>query len=122
MVKPLWTPAEERVKSTNMYRFMEGVNAKYGTSFSDYDELYQWSIDNLEDFYAELWQFAGIKASKDYEQVLDDPSRMVGTKWFTGSRLNFAENLLRYRDDQTALIFRGEAAVRRKLSYKELYR
>ncbi len=120
-MKPLWRPSEQRVKNTNIYRFMEVVNERYSTNFSSYDELYQWSIENLEDFYAELWRYTGIIASQEYDRVLDDPSKMPGAKWFTGSRLNFAENLLRYRDDQTALIFRGEAAVRRKLSYKELY-
>ena len=68
-----------------------------------------------------MWRFAGIKASKNYQRVIDDPTRMVGAHWFTGSRLNFAENLLRYRDEKTALIFRGEDTVRRSLTYKELY-
>ncbi len=121
MLKPLWKPTESRIKSSNMYRFMQEINERQGKDFSDYDELYQWSIDNLEDFYAEMWRFAEIKASQSYEQVIDDPTKMPGARWFTGSRLNFAENLLRYRDDQIALIFRGEASVRRTLTYRELY-
>ena len=104
-----------------MYRFMQEVNRTYGTNFADYESLYQWSVENIAAFWAEMWRFAGIKASKGYEQVIDDPAKMPGAKWFTGSRLNFAENLLRYRDDQTALIFRGEDAVRRTLTYAELY-
>ena len=121
MVKPLWTPSEQRVKNTNMFRFMQEINENQGKDFSRYDELYQWSIDNLDEFYAELWRFADIRASQHYDRVIDDPKKMPGAQWFSGSRLNFAENLLRYRDDQTALIFRGEASVRRTLTYSELH-
>jgi acetoacetyl-CoA synthetase len=104
-----------------MYRFMKGINRKYGTNFQDYDALYQWSIENLEDFWAEMWDFAGIKASRTYDKVIDDPKKMIGATWFSGSRLNFAENLLRYRDEKTALIFRGEDRVRGALTYRELF-
>jgi acetoacetyl-CoA synthetase len=104
-----------------MYRFMQHVNRTYQTNFTDYDGLYQWSVENIAAFWSEIWDFAGIKATKGYEQVIDDPAKMPGAAWFSGSRLNFAENLLRYRDDRTALIFRGEDVVRRTLTYKELY-
>ena len=121
MPKPLWQPSEQRIKDSNMYRFMQEVNRKHGTSYGSYQELYQWSVDNITDFWAEMWRFAEIKAAQEYQQVVDDPNKMPGAHWFTGSRLNFAENLLRYRDDKTALIFRGEDTVRRVLSYKELF-
>jgi acetoacetyl-CoA synthetase len=121
MLKPLWEPSQQRIKDTNMYRFMQGVNQTHGTNCTDYNALYQWSVENIEAFWAEMWRFAGTKASKEYQRVIDDPTRMPGAHWFTGSRLNFAENLLRYRDDKTALIFRGEDTVRRSLTYKELY-
>jgi len=121
MSKPLWEPSEQRIKGSNMYRFMQNVNQTQGINCTDYNELYQWSVENIEAFWTELWRFAGIKASKEYQRVIDDPTRMVGAQWFTESRLNFAENLLRYRDEETALIFRGEDTVRRSLTYKELY-
>jgi len=104
-----------------MYRFMQRVNHSYGKQFSDYDALYQWSVENIAAFWAEVWHFAEIRASKGFETVIDDPERMPGAHWFGGSRLNFAENLLRRRDDKAALIFRGEDTVRRILTYKELY-
>ncbi len=121
MSKLLWEPSEQRVKSSNMYRFMQTVNGKFGTDFADYDALYQWSVDNLEQFWAEFWDFAEIRFSTPYTEVIDDPGKMPGAKWFSGARLNFAENLLRYRDDKTALVFRGEDRVRRTLTYSELY-
>jgi acetoacetyl-CoA synthetase len=121
MSKPLWKPSEQRIKDSNMFRFMQVVNQTHGTNFTDYDGLYQWSVENIEAFWAEMWRFADIKSSKEYQSVIDDPTRMPGAHWFMGSRLNFAENLLRYRDDKTALVFRGENTVRRSLTYKELF-
>ncbi len=121
MPKPLWQPPAERIKASNMFRFMQQVNSTFGTDFADYPALYQWSVDNIADFWGEMWRFADIKASQKYSQVIDDPDKMPGAHWFSGSRLNFAENLLRHRDDQTALIFRGENKVRWSLSYKKLF-
>ncbi len=121
MNKLLWKPTEDQAKQTNMYRFMTVVNKKYGQTFVDYDGLYQWSINNLSDFWATLWDFVGIKASKSYDRVADDIVKMPGTKWFPGAHLNFAENLLRYRDDKIALIFKGEARDPIRLTYAQLY-
>ena len=108
MAKILWKPSEERVKNSNMYRFMTFINEKHGLTFTKYDPLYQWSLENIPAFWAAMWEFADIRASKPYDQIVDDPTKMPGAKWFTGARLNFAENLLRYRDDHMALIFKGE--------------
>jgi len=117
----LWQPTTEQIQKSNMYRFMNFVNDKYGQAFTEYTPLYDWSVDNIADFWAALWEFVDIKASVPYTQVIDDVSKMPGAKWFAGARLNFAENLLRYRDDRTALIFRGEDSVRREMTYAELY-
>ena len=121
MEKMLWKPSDERIKSTHMYRFMTFVNEKHNKDFTEYEPLYQWSVDNIPEFWAAMWEYADIKASKPYDQVVDDPYKMPGTKWFSGAELNFAENLLRYRDDHVALIFQGEAEQVRKVTYKELY-
>ena len=121
MTKLLWTPAKEQIKKTNMYRFMTGINQKYNKNFTEYTELWQWSVENIPEFWEEMWTFADIIHSQPFDQVIDDVTKMPGAQWFPGARLNFAENLLRYRDDQTALIFRGEDQVRRSLTYAELY-
>ncbi len=120
MAHALWKPSEKRIRQSNMYRFMQQVNQRLKTDFTDYDGLYRWSVDDIRTFWSEFWHFAGIKASSGWEFVIDDPAKMPGARWFSGCRLNFAENLLRFRDDQTALIFRGEDAVRRTMSYNEL--
>lgn len=121
MAAPLWKPSEERIKDTNIYRFMNLINERYNHQFSEYSQLYQWSIDNIPEFWATMWDVAGIKASKPYDQVVDDLTKMPGAKWFSGARLNFAENLLCYRDDQTALIFKGEGRDSVRMAYAELY-
>ena len=121
MAELLWQPSEEQIKNSNMYRFMNVVNEKYHQNFSDFAPLYQWSIENIADFWETMWEFADIVASKPYDQVIDDDTKMPGARWFTGARLNFAENLLRYRDDRIALIFKGEAQESIKMTYAELY-
>jgi len=117
----LWKPSEDQIKQTNMYRFMKVVNEKYHQEFNEFTPLYEWSVENIADFWETLWEFADIIASKPYDQVIDDVSRMPGARWFSGARLNFAENLLRYRDDRVALIFKGEAQKSVKITYAELY-
>ncbi|MBE9503544.1 MAG: acetoacetate--CoA ligase [Proteobacteria bacterium] len=117
----LWKPSEERIINSNMYRFMNLINERYNQTFDSYNPLYDWSIENIPAFWAAMWEFAEIKASTPYEEVVDDLKKMPAARWFSGARLNFAENILHYRDDQTALIFKGEGRESSKISYKTLY-
>jgi len=121
MKTPLWTPSEERKKHTNMTQFIAYVNEKYGKGFTSYEELYQWSIHNIPDFWAAMWDFGQIKASREYDKIIDDLKKMPGAQWFIGAKLNFAENLLRYRDDKVAILFKGEAQDSVEITYLELY-
>ncbi len=107
MAELLWEPSRARIQRTNMYRFMNAVNSRFGLRLEEYDSLYQWSVENIPDFWAAMWDFAQVIASEPYTAVVDDPEKMPGAGWFAGARLNFAENLLRYRDHQIALIFKG---------------
>jgi acetoacetyl-CoA synthetase len=104
-----------------MYRFMQTVNRKFNRNFIDYPSLYQWSIDHISDFWESFWDFIKIDVSRGYDRVIDSLDKMPGAKWFLGSRLNFAENLLRYRDDHIALIFKGENRKSVKMTYAQLY-
>ena len=83
--------------------------------------MYQWSIEDIPNFWARLWEFVDVKASRGYTQVVEDLSKFPGAKWFSGARLNFAENLLRYRDDRLAFIFRGETQKYSRMTYRDLY-
>ena len=120
-MRPLWEPSKERIENSNMMRFIKYVNEKHSLNIDGYHPLYDWSIANREDFWASLWDFEKIVASKTWDKVLEDSPTMIGAKWFIGARLNFAENLLRYKDDQLAIIFKGEGQPTRRMSYAQLY-
>lgn len=122
MSKPLWQPSQGRIKNTNMYQFLEYVNLRYGKDFHSYEDLYQWSITEISEFWSAMWDYGEVIASEPYERIVDDPTKMPGAKWFEGARLNFAENLLRYRDDHIALSFKGEMQPNTvSITYAQLY-
>ena len=104
-----------------MHDFMQRINEKYNHDFQNYYNLHRWSIENPTDFWGEFWACSDIKYSRLFNDVVDDPKKMPGAKWFEGAALNFAENLLQRRDDHTAIVFWGEDKVRKTLTYKELF-
>ncbi len=121
MGTPLWTPSAERVGAANVTAFRAAVAAEWGVEIADYAALYRWSVDNIEKFWPSLWTFGGVVASRGWDEVLVDGDKMPGARWFPGARLNFAENLLRRRDDAPAMIFRCENGARRELSFAEVH-
>ena len=119
---PLWRPAPERIESTNLARFADHVKAQWGVDNGrDYDALWRWSVDEAEKFWLSLWDFCGVIAETRGETVVSDPDKLPGARFFPDARLNFAENLLRRRDDTVALKFWGEDQVRREMTWAELY-
>ena len=121
MPKLLWKPSEKQKSEANLTRFLQFVNQRHGTDFQDFDALWEWSVDAIGDFWGALWDFLGIRHSRGYDEVVDDPTRMPGARWFSGAELNFAENLLRFRDDRIALVFQGEGRDPVRWTYRELY-
>jgi acetoacetyl-CoA synthetase len=103
--QPLWEPPPEQRERVEMARFMDWAGERRGRAFADYEELWRWSVDELEDFWASIWEFCGVRASKPYERVLASHA-MPGTRWFEGAELNYAENLLARADERP-----GEVAV-----------
>ena len=95
---PLWEPSAADRERAEMTRFMRWAAERSGREFADYDELWRWSVEELEDFWASIWEFCGVRASKTYEQVLLD-RHMPGAVWFEGAELNYAENMLRDRSE-----------------------
>jgi len=118
----LWQPPSSLVNGSNMTRFTQAIENQYNLTFDTYQALHQWSIENRADFWHELWKFAEIESSTPVTNILEDGDRMPGAKWFSGARLNFAENLLRYNDDQAAIVSVVENGNRRELSYADLHR
>ena len=121
MSKVMWHPSTERAEASQMNQFRLFANKKYGMELDNYRDLYNWSVNEITCFWEAVWSFGKPVVSKDYHQVVDDDSKMPGAKWFSGARLNFAENLLRRRDNHTAILSRGEGKDDRKISYNELY-
>ncbi|MGH8884012.1 MAG: acetoacetate--CoA ligase [Egibacteraceae bacterium] len=117
MVDALWTPSKQRIERTHLHRFMRTSPGAPST----YQDLWEWSTDDLAGFWAKVWADCEVIASQGYTQVHGEP-RMPGTDWFTGARLSFAENLLRRRDDHVALIGAGEGRDDEVVTYAELYR
>jgi acetoacetyl-CoA synthetase len=116
----LWEPSPERRAAANMTRFMADVSRRRGVALPDYSALYAWSLADKEAFWADVWDFCGVVGERG-ERILLDGDRMPGARWFPDARLNYAENLLRRRDDADALVFRAEDRVRSRLSHRELH-
>ncbi|MCX7338292.1 MAG: acetoacetate--CoA ligase [Alphaproteobacteria bacterium] len=112
---PLWQPSEQRIKDSLMYKFMQHCG------HADYDSLHQWSIALIEDFWINVWDFCGVIASNRGDIVLKNPGDIMNAEFFPDARLNYAENLLRRRDDETAIVFYGETQRKQEISYKSLY-
>ncbi len=120
--RPIWSPGHARCTATNLHRFQSSIETKTDLHFADYGELHRWSINNPAEFWAEVAAFCGLQFDAEYTDVLVDAGRMPGARWFAGARLNFAANLLKFRDERPAIIFRDESGRRVELSYAELYR
>ncbi|MGB5562657.1 MAG: acetoacetate--CoA ligase [Sedimenticolaceae bacterium] len=121
MTAALWRASPERLAGARVTQFIEWVDGHGDASIRSYDRLYAWSIEQPEAFWAAVWAFTGVRAAKRGDVVLADGHMMPGARWFPEARLNFAENLLRRRDDTIAIHFRGEDRARSSLSHARLY-
>ncbi|OOG22767.1 acetoacetate--CoA ligase [Thioalkalivibrio denitrificans] len=120
MSRPVWTPPQERIERTHMMSFMRQVR-EASADATDYAALHAWSVADPEGFWSAVWRYGEVRASQPWSSVLGAPDRMPGARWFAGARLNFAENLLRRRDDRPALIACAEDGSRRELSHAQLH-
>jgi len=118
---PLWQPTQATIERANLTRFMREGKARFGIDATDYDALWRWSVEHREQFWDTLWSFCGVIGDRGSGPVLENGDRMPGARWFPAARLNFAENLLRRRDDGIALVFRGEDKAASRVTYAELY-
>jgi acetoacetyl-CoA synthetase len=118
---PLWRPSDDRIKSSNLTRFMAHVEKEWGVKTGSFAALHACSAAEPERFWRSLWSFCGVRASTQGKTVLVDGDKMPGAKFFPDARLNFAENLLRRRGSGDAMVFWGEDRVRRRMTWDELY-
>ena len=120
MNNPVWTPSQKQIDRSQMTKFIKYVNLSHHLSLKNYDDLYSWSIEDIPSFWESVWEFCEVKYSTPYSEIVDDTSKMPGAKWFTGSQLNYAENLLRFKDSKPAIIFKGENQNPSILTYHDL--
>ena len=116
----LWQPTAEQVGQSNLVAFMGFLADRGHPAMSDYAALYQWSIDEPRAFWAAVWDFCGVVASRRYDSVVEHFDRMPGAHWFPGARLNYAENLLRFRDNRLAIVSVNDRGYRSTMTYEQL--
>jgi acetoacetyl-CoA synthetase len=121
MNQPIWTPSKTRINTANMTRFMTFIQDKYHVNAHTFEELYQWSIKDLENFWQSIAEFCDVHFTKQATTILSHADQMEKAVFFGDAQLNYAENLLRRRDDADGIVFWGETKIKRKLSFKELY-
>jgi len=120
-LKPLWEPSSERVATAAISRFAKQAERAHGVSLPDYASLHRWSVESPEAFWSEVLDFCGVVASIKGNAVVADAHKMPGARWFPEARLNFAENLLKRRDQGVALVGLLEDGTRREITFDALY-
>lgn len=119
---PLWRPTQRDIENSNLYHFIKYVNQNYNKNFNTYNDLYDWSINRYETFWEAALKYSEIKLSSPYKQITESipQSNIPRPNWFPGAKLNFAENLLRYRDDSLAIIHWAENQEPIRITFSEL--
>lgn len=120
-MQAIWKPSQQRMANSELTRYINYISEKYQLNIKNYQQLHQFSVQQPETFWSSLIDFFDIIHSKPANTAFLQREHMIDTQWFPGMKLNFAENLLRCRDDKTALIFENEHGKKTSLSYYELY-
>jgi acetoacetyl-CoA synthetase len=116
----LWSPSQERVQASTLTRYTRWLQETRGLSFDDYEALWRWSVDELEDFWASIWDFCEVRAAAPYERVLGS-REMPGAQWFPGARLNYAEHVFAHaRGSEPAIVARSETRDDVTVTWDEL--
>ena len=119
-VEPMWAPSPERVERANLTRYLRWLRDRRGLSLGSYDELWRWSVDDLDGFWSSIWEFFDVGGPVPSPVLAE--RRMPGARWFPGATLNHAELSLRRHDDHPALVFGNEAGELGTIGYAELGR
>jgi len=122
MSRILWTPAPERAEASTMAAFERFIHNTQGLTFPDYNAMWEWSVTDLDAFWAAIWKFFDIRASVPYAQILGART-MPGAQWCPGAMLNYADNILRHaegREDHPAIVSVSETCGRKELTWGQL--
>ena len=123
VIAPIWQPSAQRIAGTLLTEFMAVADKRWNRRLAsaDYSTLHAWSIERPEEFWVSVWEFCAVRGAMG-STVVVDREKMPGAQWFPRAHLNFAENLLRRRDNGDALVFWGEDKVKGRASHAQLYR
>ncbi len=116
----MWCPSDERIKSSQIYKFMREINSRYDLDLNSFADLHGWSVKNKNDFWSSVWDFFEISGSKGTKPYVDPINRMPGSKFFPNGSVNYAENMLSGDVSGTAIVFKSEDKIRREVSWKDL--
>ncbi|QCR33711.1 acetoacetate--CoA ligase [Lysinibacillus sp. SGAir0095] len=116
----LWEPSKQQIDNSSITHFRKWLNDEKGLAIENPNELWKWSVEELELFWESIWKYCNVKSHTNYQQVLEART-MPGAKWFTGATVNYAEHVFRNsREDRPALIFKSETVSNREVSWQEL--
>src|SRR4030095_6937347 len=119
-VEPMWAPSPERVERSNLTRYLGWLRDRRGLRFASYDELWRWSVEDLDEFWTSIWEFFEVGGPTPAPALAE--RRMPGARWFPDATLNQAELSLRGRDDHPALLYGSESGELGTVTYGELGR
>ena len=116
----LWKPASEKIQKTSIYKFIQHVNLTYKIKIENFKSLHKWSVENRNDFWNEIWDFYQIIGDKGNKPHLYPENNLPGTQFFPSGKLNYAENMLKKNNTDTAIIFWSEDKIKKRISWFEL--
>lgn len=116
----LWQPTPEAIAASQLTSFQKRIEADHNVTFSSYDDFHRWSLENPEEFWSDVWQFCELRGEIT-DKVTQPSNHPFGIEWFPDTSLNFAENLLRFRDEKIALVGLLEDGRREEWSYHQLF-
>jgi acetoacetyl-CoA synthetase len=119
---PLWTPSQDFMSGTRMQAYLDWLRKERGLSFASYEDCRRWSVAHLDEFWESIWDHFGILSHTPYDEVMV-PARegMIGTQWFTGSTVNYAEHIFRHRtNERPAILYSSERQPLQEVSWLEL--
>lgn len=120
MNRLLWKPSDSFKRQSNLYQYMQWLDDNKNLSFSDYHDLWKWSVENVVPFWQSVWDYFQVESEGKYEEVLNT-LQMPGAKWFEGSKVNYAKEIFKRKNpNQPAIIFRNEEIDYVEISWEEL--
>ena len=122
LIKPLWTPNRSFAENSNLKKYQNWLFVKKGLYFKTYQDLWDWSVTDLDDFWESIWQFCDVKSHAPYREILErGDADFIGSKWFTGAKLNYTEHIFRQKTTaRPALLFQAENTSLGEVSWQQL--